>query len=376
MNLLCTTVAFTAIFAATPALAQEAQTFETEAVKVKAEALVDGLEHPWGLDFLPDGRAMVTERPGRMRILSGGELSEPLRGVPEVYARGQGGLLDVLADRDFAQNRTIYFSYAEPGEHGVGTAVARARLGEGDRPALEDVTVIFSMDNKARTNLQFGSRIVQAPDGTLFVTVGDQGRKDRAQDPRDAAGSIIRIGTDGSIPDDNPKPDGWLPEIWSIGHRNPQSAAWDPLTNSLWTVEHGARGGDEVNRPQPGRNYGWPVISYGVNYDGSDIGEGTEKPGMEQPLHYWDPSIAPSGLAIYDGEMFPEWRGDLLVGALKFQLVSRLERDGSGRIGSEERMFEGAFGRVRDVNVAPDGSVWLLTDEDDGAIIRLSRAEE
>jgi glucose/arabinose dehydrogenase len=360
--------------AALPALAQ--QTFDTQEVKLKAETIVDGLNHPWGLDFLPDGAAVLTERSGRMRLLTDGKLSEPLKGVPEVFAQGQGGLLDVLAARDFADTGTIFFTYSQPGEGGVGTAVARARLVREGKPRLTDVKVIFSMDNKAQTRLQFGSRLVQAPDGSLFVTVGDQGQQDRAQDPQDAAGSVLHINADGTIPDDNPKPEGWLPQIWSIGHRNPEGAAWDPVTGALLTVEHGARGGDEVNRPEAGRNYGWPVISYGKNYDGSKIGEGTKKQGMEQPLHYWDPSIAPGGMAVYEGEMFPEWKGDLLVAALKFKLVSRLDRDEAGRIGKEERLFEDAFGRIRDVNVAPDGSLWLLTDEDDGAVIRISRADD
>jgi glucose/arabinose dehydrogenase len=357
-----------------PALAQ--QTFDTQDVKLKAETIVDGLNHPWGLDFLPDGAAILTERSGRMRLMTDGKLSQPLKGVPEVFAQGQGGLLDVLAARDFADTGTIFFTYSQPGEGGVGTAVARARLVRDGRPRLADVKVIFSMDNKAQTRLQFGSRLVQAPDGSLFVTVGDQGQQDRAQDPQDAAGSVLHINADGTIPDDNPKPEGWLPQIWSIGHRNPEGAAWDPVTGALLTVEHGARGGDEVNRPEAGRNYGWPVISYGKNYDGSKIGEGTKKQGMEQPLHYWDPSIAPGGMAVYEGEMFPEWKGDLLVAALKFKLVSRLDRDEAGRIGKEERLFEDVFGRIRDVNVAPDGSLWLLTDEDDGAVIRISRADD
>lgn len=356
--------------------AGEVGTFDTQEVKVKAETIVDGLNHPWGLDFLPGGDVVLTERAGRMRILSDGKLSEPVDGVPEVFAHGQGGLLDVLAARDFDKTGTIFFSYAQPAKGGAATAVASARLVREGKPRLEDVKVIFSMDRKSSTGLQFGSRIVQAPDGTLFVTIGDQREADRAQNPSDAAGSVIRINPDGSIPEDNPKPQGWLPAIWSIGHRNAEGAIWDPVTNSLWIDEHGAKGGDEVNRPEAGRNYGWPVISYGVNYDGSKIGEGTKKEGMEQPLHYWDPSIAPAGMAVYEGDMFPEWKDDLLVAALKFQLVSRLERDESGKIGKEERMFKDAFGRIRDVNIAPDGSIWLLTDEDNGAVIRLSRAED
>ncbi len=214
------------------------------------------------------------------------------------------------------------------------------------------------------------------PDGTLFVTVGDRGERDRAQDFSDHAGSVIRINGDGSVPDDNPFASGadGLPELWSKGHRNPQGAVYDPISKAIWTVEHGARGGDELNRPEAGKNYGWPVISYGRHYSGGKIGVGTEAPGYEQPAWYWDPSIAPSGLAVYDGEMFPEWKGDFLVGALSFQLLSRLSRDADNRITGEERMFAEQFGRIRDVSVAPDGSVWLLTDEDRGAIIRIHRA--
>jgi glucose/arabinose dehydrogenase len=215
------------------------------------------------------------------------------------------------------------------------------------------------------------------PDGTLFFGIGDRGEGKRAQDKGDHAGSILRINRDGSVPEDNPfrNEQGALPELWSIGHRNPQGMVYDPLTRSIWTVEHGAMGGDEVNNPQAGKNYGWPVISYGVDYSGAKIGVGTEAAGYEQPVYYWDPSIAPSGLAVYEGDMFPEWRGDFLAGSLKFELLVRLTRDDSGAVTGEERLLEGEFGRIRDVNIAPDGSVWLLTDEDNGAVIRLSRGE-
>jgi glucose/arabinose dehydrogenase len=233
------------------------------------------------------------------------------------------------------------------------------------------------MSEKTRTNHHYGSRIVTRPDGTLFITTGDRGDGDRAQDMFDHAGAVIRIDADGSIPKDNPFADGkkGAPELWSKGHRNVQGATFDPVTNGLITVEHGAMGGDEVNRPEAGKNYGWPVITYGVDYSGDKIGVGTEAPGFEQPLFYWDPSIAPSGLAAYEGEMFPQWKGDLLVGSLKFALLSRLDRDEGGKILKEERMLAGEFGRIRDVNVAPDGSIWLLTDEDNGAIVRLSRGQ-
>ena len=363
--------------AAGPALAQSS-VFQTEAVPIEAEVVADGLRNPWGLDFLPDGDAIVTERPGRIRLLSGGKLSEPIEGVPKVAARGQGGLLDIVAAPDFERSNLVFFSFSEPGSGGAGTAVARAKLvRDGGSARLEDVEVIFSMARKTNVTRHFGSRLVFAPDGTLFITTGDRGQRNRAQDMQDHAGSIIRINTDGSIPADNPSPDGakHLPEIWSKGHRNAQGATWDPVLGGLLTVEHGDKGGDEVNHPQAGKNYGWPVISYGVSYSGKKIGRGTEAEGYEQPLFYWDPSIAPSGLASYQGDMFPEWKGDLIVGSLKFALVSRLDRDDAGKILDEERMFEGEFGRIRDINVAPDGSIWLLTDEEDGQIIRLSRAD-
>jgi glucose/arabinose dehydrogenase len=363
----------------TAALAQE-RIFETQEVRVQAETIVDGLEHPWGLDYLPDGAAIVTERPGRMRILEDGALSDPIEGVPEVFAQGQGGLLDVAIAPDFDSSNTIFFTFSEPGEGGAGTALARATLVRDDGAArLDDVEVIFSMNRKTSAGQHFGSRIVFHPDGTVFITTGDRGEGDRSQDAQDHAGAVIRINQDGSIPEDNPYPDGstFLPEIWSIGHRNPQGAVFDPVTEALWINEHGPRGGDELHRPEAGANYGWPVITYGVEYSGGPVGEGlTEAEGFEQPVHYWDPSIAPSGLATYQGDMFPEWEGDFLVGALAFELVARLPRDEAGAVsGEEERMFEGEFGRIRDVNVAPDGSVWLLTDQPNGEIIRLSRAD-
>lgn len=362
--------------AGTTASAQE--TFQAGNVHIQADVVTGDLQNPWGLDFLPDGDVLVTERPGRLRLLSQGKLSEPVDGVPKVSARGQGGLLDVKAAPDFATSGLIFLSYSEPGDGGASTAVARAKLvRENGSARLEDVQTVFAMEKKTTRGQHFGSRLVFRPDGTLFITTGDRGDGKRAQDMQDSAGAVLRINADGSAPADNPYADGGsaLPQLWSKGHRNVQGAIFDPVTDALITVEHGAKGGDEINRAETGRNYGWPVISYGVNYNGAKLGEGTEKEGMEQPLFYWDPSIAPSGLAVYQGDMFPEWNGDLLVGSLKFALLSRLDRDDSGKIGQEERMLEGAFGRIRDVNVAPDGSIWLLTDEDDGAIIRLSRAD-
>lgn len=359
--------------------AAAAKTFVTQAVTVEAETLARGLSNPWGLDFLPDGSALVTERSGQLRLFANGTLSAPIPGVPEVAVVGQGGLLDVAVSPDFAETGVIFLSFSEPGEGGAGTAIARARLVRNEGAArLEDVTTIFSMNRKSAAGQHFGSRIVLHPDGTLFFTIGDRGEGDRAQDPADHAGSVLRINRDGTVPEDNPFAGSTdtAPEIWSMGHRNPQGAVFDPVTRAVWTVEHGARGGDEVNRPEAGRNYGWPVISYGVNYSGTKIGVGSEAPGYEQPEYYWDPSIAPSGTAVYQGEMFPEWQGDFLVAALKYHLVARLDRDENGGITDEERLFKGAFGRIRDVNVAPDGSLWLLTDERRGEIIRIFRAGE
>jgi glucose/arabinose dehydrogenase len=331
------------------------------------------LEHPWGLAFLPDGRMLVTERPGRLRIVAvDGSLSAPLPNVPEVYHRGQGGLLDVALDPDFETNRTIYLSYSEPGEGGAGTAVARAELVED---GLADVTVVFRQQPKVGTNRHFGSRLVFAPDGTLFVTLGERGIRDEAQNPRSHLGTVVRIHPDGRVPADNPFVGGTaaLPEIWSYGHRNIQGAAIHPDTGALWTVEHGARGGDEINRPEPGKNYGWPVITYGVDYSGARIGVGTEMPGMEQPIYYWDPSIAPSGMTFYTGGAFPEWRGNLFIGSLKFGYLVRLEMQ-DGRIVAEEKLLEDLRQRVRDVRQGRDGNLYLLTDERRSRILKLAPA--
>ena len=364
-----------ALLTATSALAEPAETIKTQKIDVKVEAIATGLEHPWAVEVLPDGAYLVTERPGRMRLIRDGKISTPLSGLPEVYARGQGGLLDVALDPKFASNRTLYFTASVAGDGGSGTAVFRARLSQ-DEKQLTDVKRIFLMNKLSRGNIQYGSRIAIARDGSLFVSLGDRGQQDRAQDFQDDAGSIIHIEADGSIPADNPFKDGRraLPEIWSKGHRNPQGVTFDSQTNRLYTAEHGARGGDEINTPEAGKNYGWPVISYGVNYSGTKIGVGTAKAGMEQPRFYWDPSIAPGAIAVYRGKMFPEWNGDFLVTALKFELLSRLSQDGKGRIGERERMFDGKFGRLRDITVAPDGALLITTDEEDGALLRVSRA--
>jgi glucose/arabinose dehydrogenase len=353
---------------------QDTRTYQTSAGKFRLTTVARGLEHPWGMEFLPDGRILVTEKPGRIRIVSReGRLSAPLEGVPTVYARGQGGLLDVVLDPDFAKNRRIYFSYAEPGEGGAGTAVARARLGEA---RLEDVSVIFRQRPKVDGSNHFGSRLVFAPDGKLFVTLGERNQGERSQRLNEHLGKVVRINPDGSVPQDNPfvGRSGSLPEIWSYGHRNVQGATLYPQTGELWTVEHGAQGGDEVNVPRPGRNYGWPVITYGVDYGGGKIGEGTKKEGMEQPVHYWDPSIAPSGMLFYTGDRYPSWRGDLFVGSLKFGLVSRLDMEGN-RVRGEERLFEDFDPRVRDLTQGPDGLLYLLTDESNGEVVRVDPAD-
>jgi glucose/arabinose dehydrogenase len=359
-----------------PAGAQ-AQAVQTQKASFTVETVASGLEHPWGLAFLPDGRMLVTERPGRLRVVSpDGTRSPALSGLPAIAARGQGGLLDVALDPGFAGNSTIYLCYAEgrPGG-GAGTSVLRARLNAA-RTALEAPNVIFRQQPAGNTGRHFGCRLVFGRDGNLFITLGDRGNmEERAQDPKGHIGKVVRIRSDGSVPADNPFADGakGAAEVWSLGHRNVQGAALHPVTGELWTVEHGARGGDEINIPKKGLNYGWPVITYGIDYSGAKIGEGTRKEGMEQPAYYWDPSIAPSGAAFYTGEAFPGWRGDLLVGALAGQMLVRLDLDGT-RIVAEERMLTRLNARIRDVRQGPDGLVYLLTDAGDGKLLRLRPA--
>jgi glucose/arabinose dehydrogenase len=344
--------------------------------KIDVTTVAKGLEHPWSLAFLPDGRMLVTERPGRLRYVSqGGALSEPIAGVPQVYAEGQGGLLDVVLDPAFGQNSTIYLSYAEPGVDGTnGTAVARARL-EGQ--ALRDVKVIFRQQPKVASKHHFGSRLVFARDGNLFVTTGERNsERAKAQDLGTHLGKIIRITPDGGVPEDNPfvGREGARPEIWSYGHRNAQGAALNPDTGQLWEIEHGPRGGDEINLPQAGKNYGWPVITYGREYSGEKVGEGiTAKEGMEQPVHYWVPSIAPSGMSFHDGRNYSAWKGQLFVGALAAAQLVRLEVEPTGKILHEERYAIGK--RVRDVREGPDGALYLVTDEDAGEVLRVVPAK-
>ncbi|HZB62429.1 MAG TPA: PQQ-dependent sugar dehydrogenase [Microvirga sp.] len=366
-----------ALSAAPAALAQDTQRLRTDKVEVIVETLARNLQNPWGLAFLPDGRMLVTEKPGRLRIAEAdGRLLEPVTGLPRIAARGQGGLLDVALDPDFRQNRLVYLSFAEDrGERRAGTSVARGRLSD-DGTALESVQVIFRQEPSYTGNNHWGSRLVFDRSGNLFVTLGDRfDLRDQAQNPANHIGKIVRIRPDGSAAADNPflNREDARPEIWSLGHRNVQAAALNPATGELWTVEHGARGGDEVNIPGKGRNYGWPVISYGVHYSGEKIGEGTRKPGLEQPAFYWDPSVAPSGMAFYTGDKFPAWRGSILVGALAGKLVSRLETNGN-KVTGEERMLQNLGERIRDVRQGPDGFIYLLTDSSQGRILRMKPA--
>ena len=367
-------VTVSAIAAGPSAFAAQTEAPAAPLTAVKVETVAKGLAHPWGLQFLPDGRLLVTERPGRLRIVArDGTLSAPLAGLPKVHAAGQGGLLDVAIAPDFVASREILLSFAEPRADGAnGTSVAAARLELTDRGgSLADVRVIFRQQPSFATNLHFGSRMVFAVDGSFFLTVGDRyTQKQEAQHPDNHIGKVMRLNRDGTPFAGNPRNPGWDAAIWSIGHRNVQAAARHPETGELWTVEHGARGGDEVNIPRKGLNYGWPVITYGRDYSGAAIGEGVAKAGMEQPIYYWDPSIAPSGAAFYTGSLFPQWRGNLLVGALAARQLLRLVLDGENVV-AEERLLMDLRARIRDVRVGPDGAVWLLTDHSDGHVLRL-----
>jgi glucose/arabinose dehydrogenase len=351
-------------------------------VALSHTVIAAGLEHPWGLALMPDGRWLVTERPGRLRIISAdGAVSAPVAGLPAVAARGQGGLLDVVTGPDFAGDRMIYWSYAEARpdsgvDGGNASSVARGRLSD-DGSRVEGVQVIFRALPAYDGDKHFGSSLAFAPDGTLFITLGERSdtpMRPQAQDLGSHMGKTIRINADGSVPADNPYVGraGARPEIWSLGHRNVQGVAIQPGTGAVWTVEHGTRGGDELNREQAGANYGWPEVAYGVEYRGTPINGGvTARDGIEQPVYYWDPSIATGGLTFYDGAMFPGWRGNLLVTALKDKHIARLVlRD--GRVVGEERLLTDLGERIRDVAVGPDGAVWAITDEADGKLVRLA----
>lgn len=353
---------------ASPVIVSEKQSFSVETV-------ADGLERPWGLAFLPDKRMLVTEKAGRMRIVTpDGKLSAPVTGLPKVDGRGQGGLLDVAVAPDFAETKYVYFTFAEAGEGGVnGTALGRGKL-SGQAPRLDDVEVIWRQTPKYASTAHFGSRIVFAADGTMFVTTGERSAAEfrvKSQDLNETLGKVVRLTGDGTPAPGNPfagRADA-KPEIWSYGHRNIQGAAINPADGKLWTVEHGPRGGDELNRPEAGKNYGWPVVTYGKEYSGADIGP-SEQAGMEPPVHYWVPSIGTSGLAFYTGEVYPGWKGSAFVGGLAIPTLARLELDGT-KVAHEERLLEDLGERIRDVRQGPDGMIYLLTDSEEGRLVRL-----
>lgn len=365
-------LALGALLAAPASAAAQTRTLDSADYRLDVTPVVTGLELPWSLAFLPDGQWLVTERPGRMRVVREGRLlAEPVEGLPELFAEGQGGLLDVTPHPDYAHNRLVYWSYTAPGPGGAGTEVARGRLAcEQERCRMEAVEVLFRQQPKTSAKHHFGSRLVWDREGRLFVTLGDRGDQDRAQELGHHLGKVLRLTDTGGVPPDNPFADGKAarPEVWSWGHRSVQGAALNPDTGELWTHEHGPQGGDEVNVEKPGRNYGWPRITYGKTYGlGLAIGEGTEAPDVEPPRKVWIPSIAPSGMAFYTGERFPAWRGSLFVGAMAAQCLVRLTLDG-GRVVGEERI-EG-LGRVRDVRQGPDGLLYVLT-ESEGALLRI-----
>ncbi|MEX2480317.1 MAG: PQQ-dependent sugar dehydrogenase [Gammaproteobacteria bacterium] len=357
-------------------VASAALASDSEEERFDLRIVAEGLEFPWSLAFLPDGDMLVTERPGRLRrVAPDGTLGRPLTGLPPVAEVGQGGLLDVVLHPDFANNRLIYFSYAASGDGGHGTEVSRARLGDD---ALEDVERVFRALPKSSGGRHFGSRLLFLPDGTLLITLGDRGHRPNGQDLGTHPGSIIRITDAGAVPPDNPfvDRDGVRPEIYTFGNRNVQGIVRDPETGKIWAHEHGPQGGDEVNLIRPGTNYGWAEITYGRNYGtGTRIGEGEQRDDVTEPALQWTPSIAPSGLALYRGEAFPAWRGNLLVGSLKFRLLSRLVLGDDDRVVHEERLLGDELGRIRDVRVGPDGYVYLLSDSEDGVIARLEPAE-
>ncbi|WP_135505494.1 PQQ-dependent sugar dehydrogenase [Roseovarius aestuariivivens] len=344
-----------------------ARALSTSAGEVVVDTVVTGLRDPWALGFLPEGGLLVTEKSGRLLYFRAGQ-SHAVAGLPRVAARGQGGLLDVLVPRDFARTRDLYFTYAKPQAEGAGTAIGRARLSE-DARRLWDWRDVFELTPGSSGGRHFGSRLVEGPDGLIYATVGERGDRPSAQDLGRENGSVIRIARDGSIPAGNPftKVAGAQPAIYSYGHRNPQGAAFD-AAGELWVVEHGARGGDELNQIKRGANYGWPIISYGRHYSGARIGEGSAKPGMEQPAHYWDPSIAPSGLMIYSGRLWPQWRGAFFTGSLKFDYLARLDATTKREV---ERLEAPEFRRLRDVREGPDGAIWILS-EGTGTLLRMT----
>jgi len=349
----------------------------TSGVAFQVQTIASGLDHPWSLAWMPDGRMLlVTERPGRLRIIEpSGALSPPIKGAPKVESGGQGGLYDVVVDPHFAANHLIYLAYFERRPRGQGLSVARGVL-DPAAGALNNLQVIFRAGPATDGALNIGGRLVFLADGTLAVSVGDRFEtRDQAQSLASDLGKIVRILPGGGAPPDNPFSGraGARPEIWTLGHRNPEAMAIDPASGKLWEVEHGARGGDEVNIVEPGKNYGWPVITYGIDYSGAPIGVGRAKAGMQQPLYYWDPSIAPSGMAFYDGRLFPAWKGNLFVGALKGEHLVRLVLAGE-RVTGEERLLANLHERIRDVREGPDGALYVLTDNAAGRVLRLAPA--
>lgn len=347
-----------------------AEVLKTDAYSLDVQQVVSGLDEPWAIAFLSPRKVLITERGGQLLLIDGNDL-RPVSGLPAVFAEGQGGLLDIAIARDHATSKEVFLTYAEPRQDEAGTTLAVARF-DAETASLRDLRVIFRQNTTSTSEIHFGGRVVEASDGTLFLTIGERGAGALAQALDAHNGKVIRVSRDGSVPADNPRAEGQLPEIWSLGHRNPQGATLDGA-GRLWVVEHGAMGGDEINRPEAGKNYGWPVISYGLNYDGNTIGIGTSAPGLEQPAHYWDPSIAPSGMMIYSGKLFPDWQGDFFVGSLKFDMISRLERRGDDLI-EVERLFQDRFLRIRDIREAPDGSIWFLS-VGDGAAYRATPAK-
>jgi aldose sugar dehydrogenase len=349
-----------------------AETVRSQLHSFRVVPLAKGLEHPWSIAFLPDNGILVSERAGRLRLYQNGHLDpKPISNAPKVVDSGQGGLFDVTLHPEFSKNQLLYLAYAARGQGGVHTRVTRYRY-DAKTHALFDAKQIFDAGPKASGGRHFGGRMVFDRMGYLYITLGDRGDMDRAQDTADHSGSVIRLHDDGTVPRDNPLRHTKRAkiEIYSFGHRNPQGMALHPKTGAVWTHEHGARGGDEINIVRPGRNYGWPVITHGIDYDGSKIGIGRSAPGMEQPLYYWVPSIAPAGMAFYVGNKFPKWRNSLFVGALRGETLVRLELKGN-QVVKEERLLQHAVGRIRDVRMGPDGFIYLATDDSDGRLLRL-----